>query len=105
MQHTPILRAGTRTESIAAFSPPDTGNAAVALSEPLGGFDAAAWLASFEAVGGGWIVHNCLSLAILIEGRTDDELSEARQLVVDLTAEDRAAIVAYLQDKGARHGE
>jgi hypothetical protein len=105
MQHTPILRAGTRTESIAAFPPHDTANAAEALSEPLSGFDAAAWLASFEAVGGGWIVRDCLSLAIMVEGRTDAELNAARQLVVDLAPEDRAAIVAFLKDKEARHGE
>jgi hypothetical protein len=59
--------------------------------------DPATWLSEFEAVGGGWIVRDCLWLLIQVGGQSDAELSTARQLVVDLTPEHRAAIIAHLR--------
>lgn len=62
-----------------------------ALSESPAGFNPVRWLAEFKAVGGGWMVRDHLSLVIQVERQTDDELSRARELVVSLGAEDRAA--------------
>jgi hypothetical protein len=60
-------------------------------------FDPAAWLAQFETVGGGWILRDCLFRALLVEDRSDEELARARQMIVDLTDEDRASLTAHLR--------
>jgi hypothetical protein len=65
-------------------------------------FDPRAWLSAFEAVGGGWIVRDTLSLAIAVEGRTDDELIEARRLVSILSSENRRALITHLTRRTLR---
>jgi hypothetical protein len=101
MQNAPILRAGTRSESIAAFPPHDSGQALDALTEAPGGFNPAEWLAAFERVGGGWMVRDCLSLVIRVEDQPDAQLDAARRLVVGLTQAHREAIVAHLREREA----
>jgi hypothetical protein len=62
-----------------------------------GTFDPADWLDAFEAVGGGWIVRDCLSLVMQVEDRSEADLSTARQMIVDLTRDQRNAVVAFLR--------
>jgi len=68
-------------------------------------FVPAQWLADFEQVGGGWVVRDELSLVICPNGRTDEELSKARELVVSLTDDNRAAIVDHLAANPERQAE
>lgn len=63
-------------------------------------FDPAKWLASFQAVGGGWVVRDRVLLVTRLEGQPDDDLIRARDLVADLTDENRAAILAHLRMGG-----
>lgn len=62
-----------------------------------GTFEPQSWLDAFEAVGGGWIVRDCLSLVMQVEDRSDADLSAARQMIVDLTRDQRNAVMAFLR--------
>lgn len=66
---------------------------------PCAPFNPAAWLARFEAVGGGYAITDRLSLMYQVEHRTDEELSMARQLIIDLTSDGRSALVDYLRGR------
>lgn len=59
-------------------------------------FGPAAWLASFEAVGGAYALTDKLSLFICVPGRTEAEISQARQMIVALSDQDREALLAHL---------
>lgn len=59
-------------------------------------FDPSAWLARYTALGGVYVANGKLNLCILVNKQTEDELSQIRQLVVSLTDDDKAIILAHL---------
>lgn len=67
----------------------------------IGTFDPADWLARYTALGGVYVANGKLNLCILVNKQTDEQLSQIRQMVVDLTDERRATILAYLNNPGA----
>jgi hypothetical protein len=66
-----------------------------------GDFEPQSWLDAFEAVGGGWIVRDCLSLVMQVEDRSDADLSAARQMIVELTRDQRNAVMGFLRAREA----
>lgn len=60
-------------------------------------FDPTIWLTQFERVGGAFTVTDKLNLFIAVHGQSDAQLSQARHLIVDLTDDQEAAIVAHLR--------
>lgn len=65
--------------------------------KPTRTFDPQEWLSQFAHVGGAYTVTDKLNLFICVPGRTDEELSQARQMIVDLIEQQRAAIFAHLE--------
>lgn len=61
-----------------------------------GTFDPADWLAKYTALGGVYVANGKLNLCILVNKQTEDELSQIRQMVVDLSDRDKAAILAHV---------
>lgn len=62
-----------------------------------GTFDPADWLARYTALGGVYVANGKLNLCILVNEQTDEQLSDIRELVVSLTGDDKAAILAHLK--------
>lgn len=84
----------------------DTRNAPSAhLANPAathsGTFDPAAWLERYTALGGVYVANGELNLCILVNHQTEEDLSQIRQMIVDLSDEQRAAILAHLQAGGS----
>lgn len=69
--------------------------------EILTGFDPADWLARYTALGGVYVANGKLNLCILVNKQSEEELSQIRQMVVDLTDDDRAAILAHVASEPA----
>lgn len=65
-------------------------------------FDPQRWLDAFERVGGGWIVRDCLSLVVQVDGRTVEEQRDACNLLVSLTRTDRQELIAFLASRTTR---
>lgn len=99
MQTTSISPPRVRPDAIRAIPANDTAHAAHAISEAPSAFDPATWLDEFETVGGGYVVTNRLSLCMMVEGRTDEELSRARLMIVTLSESDRSALVAHIRER------
>lgn len=62
----------------------------------IGTFDPADWLARYTALGGVYVANGKLNLCVLVNEQTEEELSRIRQMIVDLTDDDKAAILAHL---------
>jgi hypothetical protein len=61
-------------------------------------FKPAEWLASFESIGGGFaFTGERLHLWIVPRGQTDQEISLARALVVDMGPDNRKLLAEHLQ--------
>jgi hypothetical protein len=72
------------------------------ISAPLAhAFDPADWLQRYTALGGAYAVNGKLNLCILVKHQSDDELSQIRQMVVDLTDDQRAELLSHLTDRAA----
>lgn len=64
----------------------------------IGTFKPASWLASFEKVGGAYVVTGERLFLWIIPGELDfDDLVRARTLVVELSSAQRAAVVEHLR--------
>lgn len=66
-----------------------------------GTFDPADWLARYTALGGVYVANGKLNLCILVNNQTEDQLSQVRELVVALTDDDKAAILAHINAEKA----
>lgn len=62
-----------------------------------GTFDPADWLARYIALGGVYVANGKLNLCILVNNQTEEQLSQIREMVVALSEEDKAAILAHLK--------
>lgn len=65
-----------------------------------GTFDPADWLARYTALGGVYVANGKLNLCILVNDQTEQQLSQIRQMVVDLGEDDKSAILAFLHAGG-----
>lgn len=61
-----------------------------------GTFDPADWLARYTALGGVYVANGKLNLCILVNKQSEDELSQIRQMIVDLTDDQRAALLVHV---------
>jgi hypothetical protein len=59
-------------------------------------FDPAAWLAEFEANGGGYILADALNLIIRVLGNSYANAAQAKRMIGDLTQEQIDALIAHL---------
>lgn len=61
-------------------------------------FNPAEWLASFESIGGGYaFTGERLHVWIVPRGQTDQEISLARALVIDMGPDNRRHLAEHLQ--------
>lgn len=68
-----------------------------------GTFDPAGWLVKYTALGGVYVANGKLNLCILVNKQSEEELSQIRQMVVDLSEDDKAVILAHLKAIEAGH--
>ena len=61
-------------------------------------FDPAEWLGKFQSIGGGYVLADSrFSLMYQIEGRPADDQRSASRMISELTAENRASLIAHLR--------
>ena len=107
MEHADISPPATHLESSGQSPLSNSLEHANTLSEAPAAFDAVQWLAEFEAVGGGWVLRDHLSLMWQIDGRPAADQRKAHWMISNLHFADRGELIAHLktlQPGEANHG-